>query len=171
MKFDQNHRYKVKHIHSRLVTATRVRALSAAKMNLMQGDPRVPPATKSGLSRDLPPIPIPIPFTTNPSVVHGARPVFADVRTATLTLDPSAIEPLITRRTKAIIPVHFAGVGCETDRSWRSGASTTSRSLKTTHPVSSGPARVVRSGGSDPCRSAWFDSRSTTPSPKAARCL
>lgn len=39
----------------------------------------------------------------------GARPVFADVLEDTLNIDPQQIEPLITRKTKAIIPVHFAG--------------------------------------------------------------
>ncbi|MDI6694117.1 MAG: DegT/DnrJ/EryC1/StrS family aminotransferase [Anaerolineales bacterium] len=39
----------------------------------------------------------------------GARPVFADVIEDTLNIDPQQIEPLITRKTKAIIPVHFAG--------------------------------------------------------------
>ena len=51
--------------------------------------------------------------TVNAFVLRGARPVFADVRPDTLNLDETRIEPLITRRTKAIVPVHYAGVGCE----------------------------------------------------------
>ena len=45
--------------------------------------------------------------------IHGARPVFIDVRRDTLNLDESLLERLITPRTKAIVPVHYAGVGCE----------------------------------------------------------
>jgi dTDP-4-amino-4,6-dideoxygalactose transaminase len=51
--------------------------------------------------------------TVNAFVLRGARPVFADVRPDTLNLDETRIEPLITQRTKAIVPVHYAGVGCE----------------------------------------------------------
>ena len=53
--------------------------------------------------------------TATAFVMHGARPVFADVRPDTLNLDESALEPLITPRTRAIVPVHYAGVGCEMD--------------------------------------------------------
>ncbi len=51
--------------------------------------------------------------TANAFVLRGARPVFADVRPDTLNLDESRLEALITERTKAIVPVHYAGVGCE----------------------------------------------------------
>ena len=51
--------------------------------------------------------------TVNAFVLRGARPVFADVRPDTLNLDETRIESLITQRTKAIVPVHYAGVGCE----------------------------------------------------------
>ena len=54
--------------------------------------------------------------TANAFVLRGARPVFADIRADTLNLDESRLERLITRRTKAIVPVHYAGVGCEMDR-------------------------------------------------------
>jgi dTDP-4-amino-4,6-dideoxygalactose transaminase len=53
--------------------------------------------------------------TINAFVLRGARPVFADVRPDTLNLDESKLEALITPRTKAIVPVHYAGVGCEMD--------------------------------------------------------
>jgi dTDP-4-amino-4,6-dideoxygalactose transaminase len=53
--------------------------------------------------------------TVNAFVIRGARPVFADVRPDTLNLDESRLEALITPRTKAVIPVHYAGVGCEMD--------------------------------------------------------
>jgi dTDP-4-amino-4,6-dideoxygalactose transaminase len=53
--------------------------------------------------------------TVNAFVLRGARPVFADIRSDTLNLDESKLERLITPRTKAIVPVHYAGVACEMD--------------------------------------------------------
>ena len=53
--------------------------------------------------------------TANAFVVRGARPVFCDIRQDTLNLDETKLEALITERTKAIVPVHYAGVGCEMD--------------------------------------------------------
>lgn len=53
--------------------------------------------------------------SVNAFVVRGAHPVFIDVRPDTLNLDESKLEGLITSRTKAILPVHYAGVGCEMD--------------------------------------------------------
>jgi dTDP-4-amino-4,6-dideoxygalactose transaminase len=53
--------------------------------------------------------------TANAFVLRGARPVFVDVRPDTLNLDERLIERAITPRTKAIVPVHYAGVGCEMD--------------------------------------------------------
>jgi dTDP-4-amino-4,6-dideoxygalactose transaminase len=51
--------------------------------------------------------------TANAFALRGARPVFCDIRPDTLNLDESKIEQLISPRTKAIIAVHYAGVGCE----------------------------------------------------------
>src|SRR5467141_3412034 len=51
--------------------------------------------------------------TINAFVLRGARPVFVDIRPDTLNLDERLIEPAITPRTKAIVPMHYAGVGCE----------------------------------------------------------
>src|SRR5437764_4678483 len=51
----------------------------------------------------------------NAFVLRGATPVFADVRADTLNLDETKLEGLITPRTKAIVVVHYAGVGCEMD--------------------------------------------------------
>jgi dTDP-4-amino-4,6-dideoxygalactose transaminase len=48
-------------------------------------------------------------------VLRGAKPVFVDVHPDTLNLDESKLEAAITSRTKAIVPVHYAGVGCEMD--------------------------------------------------------
>ncbi|MFL5802213.1 MAG: dTDP-4-amino-4,6-dideoxygalactose transaminase [Roseiflexaceae bacterium] len=53
--------------------------------------------------------------TVNAFVLRGARPVFCDIRPDTLNLDEAQIEQLITAHTKAIVPVHYAGVGCEMD--------------------------------------------------------
>jgi dTDP-4-amino-4,6-dideoxygalactose transaminase len=53
--------------------------------------------------------------TVNAFVLRGAKPIFADVRADTLNLDENQLESLITPRTKVIVPVHYAGVGCEMD--------------------------------------------------------
>ncbi|HEY8600372.1 MAG TPA: dTDP-4-amino-4,6-dideoxygalactose transaminase [Thermomicrobiales bacterium] len=53
--------------------------------------------------------------TINAFALRGAQPVFADIRPDTLNLDEALLEQLVTPRTKAIIPVHYAGVGCEMD--------------------------------------------------------
>jgi len=53
--------------------------------------------------------------TINAFVLRGARPVFCDIRTDTLNIDEKKLESLITSRTKAIVAVHYAGVGCEMD--------------------------------------------------------
>lgn len=53
--------------------------------------------------------------TANAFALRGAKPVFIDIRPDTLNMDERLIEPLINERTKAIVPVHYAGVGCEMD--------------------------------------------------------
>ncbi len=53
--------------------------------------------------------------TVNAYVLRGAKPVFADIRPDTLNIDERRLAPLITPRTKAIVVVHYAGVGCEMD--------------------------------------------------------
>jgi dTDP-4-amino-4,6-dideoxygalactose transaminase len=53
--------------------------------------------------------------TANAFVLRGATPVFVDIRPDTLNLNENLIEQAITSRTKAIIPVHYAGVACEMD--------------------------------------------------------
>jgi dTDP-4-amino-4,6-dideoxygalactose transaminase len=52
----------------------------------------------------------------NAFVLRGARPVFADVRPDTLNLDEEALGDRLTGRTRAVVAVHYAGVGCEMDR-------------------------------------------------------
>jgi dTDP-4-amino-4,6-dideoxygalactose transaminase len=53
--------------------------------------------------------------TANAFVLRGARPVFVDIRKDTLGIDESLISQAITPKTKAIVVVHYAGVGCEMD--------------------------------------------------------
>lgn len=53
--------------------------------------------------------------TANAFALRGAVPVFVDIREDTLNLDESRIEAAITPRTRAIVPVHYAGVGCDMD--------------------------------------------------------
>jgi dTDP-4-amino-4,6-dideoxygalactose transaminase len=53
--------------------------------------------------------------TANAFVLRGARPVFVDVRPDTLNIDERLIEQAITPRTRAIFPIHYAGVACEMD--------------------------------------------------------
>ncbi len=53
--------------------------------------------------------------TANAFVLRGATPVFVDIRPDTMNIDETRIEAAITDRTRAIVPVHYAGVGCEMD--------------------------------------------------------
>ena len=53
--------------------------------------------------------------TANAVVLTGATPVFVDIRPDTMNLDETKIEAAITDRTRAIMPVHYAGVACEMD--------------------------------------------------------
>ena len=55
------------------------------------------------------------PSTANAFVLRGARPVFIDCRRDTLNLDESLLSGLISRRTKAVVAMHYGGVGCEMD--------------------------------------------------------
>ncbi|MBX9903514.1 MAG: dTDP-4-amino-4,6-dideoxygalactose transaminase [Burkholderiales bacterium] len=54
--------------------------------------------------------------TANAFVLRGAVPVFVDIRPDTLNLDEKLIEAAITAKTRAIVPVHYAGVACEMDQ-------------------------------------------------------
>ena len=53
--------------------------------------------------------------TANAFVLRGATPVFVDIRPDTLNIDETKIEAAITPKTKAIVPVHYAGVACDMD--------------------------------------------------------
>lgn len=54
--------------------------------------------------------------TANAFVLRGAKIVFVDIRPDTMNINEKLIEEAITRRTKAIVPVHYAGVSCEMDK-------------------------------------------------------
>ena len=51
--------------------------------------------------------------TANPFVLRGAVPVFVDIRSDTLNIDEKKIEQAITKKTRAIVVVHYAGIACE----------------------------------------------------------
>lgn len=53
--------------------------------------------------------------TADAFVLRGAVPVFVDIRPDTMNMDETKIEEAVTERTKAIVPVHYAGVSCEMD--------------------------------------------------------
>lgn len=53
--------------------------------------------------------------TADAFVLRGATPVFVDIRPDTMNIDETLIEDAITSKTKAIVPMHYAGVGCEMD--------------------------------------------------------
>ncbi|HYG65826.1 MAG TPA: dTDP-4-amino-4,6-dideoxygalactose transaminase [Thermoanaerobaculia bacterium] len=53
--------------------------------------------------------------TVNAFVLRGATPVFADIRPDTLNLDESRFAELVTPRTRAVVPVHYAGIACDMD--------------------------------------------------------
>jgi dTDP-4-amino-4,6-dideoxygalactose transaminase len=53
--------------------------------------------------------------TANAFLLFGAKPVFCDIRQDTFNMDENKLERLISKRTKAIVPVHYAGIGCEMD--------------------------------------------------------
>lgn len=54
--------------------------------------------------------------TADAFVLRGAKAVFVDIRPDTMNLDENLIEAAVTERTKAIVPVHYAGVACEMDK-------------------------------------------------------
>lgn len=54
--------------------------------------------------------------TADAFVLHGAKIVFVDIRPDTMNIDENLIENAITNKTRAIVPVHYAGVGCEMDK-------------------------------------------------------
>ena len=76
--------------------------MAALLMNLNPGDEIIMPSYT-------------FPSTANAFALRGAIPVFVDIRPDTLNLNENLIESAITSKTKAIVPVHYAGVSCEMD--------------------------------------------------------
>jgi dTDP-4-amino-4,6-dideoxygalactose transaminase len=76
--------------------------MSALLLNLHSGDEAIVPSFTFA-------------STANAFALRGARIVFADIKRDTLNLDETQLESLITPQTKAIVVVHYAGVGCEMD--------------------------------------------------------
>ncbi len=74
--------------------------MSALLINIKQGDEVIMPSFT-------------FVSTANAFVLYGGVPVFVDIRNDTLNLDETKVEEAITSKTKAIVPVHYAGVGCE----------------------------------------------------------
>ena len=83
-------------------SCTHAMEMAALLLNIALGDEVILPAFT-------------FPSTANAFVLRGAKPLFVDIRTDTLNIDESQIEPRITARTKAIFLVHYAGVGCDMD--------------------------------------------------------
>jgi len=75
----------------------------------------------TGLKKGDEAITSPITFvaTPNAAIYVGAKPVFADIDYDTVNIDPGQIEKRITRNTKVILPVHFAGLPCDMERIYR----------------------------------------------------
>lgn len=87
-----------------LLTTSCTHALEVAAilLNLVPGDEVIVPSFT-------------FPSTALAFVMHGATVVFADCRSDTMNIDASQLEQLITPKTKAIVPVHYAGVACDMD--------------------------------------------------------
>lgn len=83
-------------------SCTHALEMAAILLNLKQGDEVIVPSYT-------------FVSTVLAFVMHGARPVFADIRPDTLNIDETKLEELITPNTKAIVIVHYAGVACEMD--------------------------------------------------------
>lgn len=84
-------------------SATHALELAALLIGLKPGDEVIMPSYT-------------FPSTANAVMLTGARPVFAEIKEETLNIDPVDIEKRITGKTRAIIPVHYAGIACEIDR-------------------------------------------------------
>jgi len=86
-----------------MTSCTHALELSALLLNIQPGDEVIIPSFT-------------FVSTVNAFVLRGAKPVFVDIRPDTLNMDESLIQSKITSETKAIVPVHYAGVGCEMDK-------------------------------------------------------
>ncbi|TMD98249.1 MAG: dTDP-4-amino-4,6-dideoxygalactose transaminase [Chloroflexi bacterium] len=81
-------------------SGTHALELAALLLDVAPGDEVVVPAFS-------------FPSTASAFALRGARPVFCDIRPDTLNLDEARLEALLGGRTRAVVPVHYAGIGCE----------------------------------------------------------
>jgi len=81
-------------------SATHALEMAAELLDLKEGDEVIMPSFTFS-------------STANAVLKEGARPVFAEIKADTFNLDPVDFEAKITTRTKAVIPVHYAGISCE----------------------------------------------------------
>jgi dTDP-4-amino-4,6-dideoxygalactose transaminase len=84
-------------------SCTHALEMAALLLKIEQGDEVIVPAFT-------------FPSTINAFVLRGASPVFVDIRPDTLNVDEREVERHVTARTKALVPVHYAGIACEMDR-------------------------------------------------------
>ena len=92
--------------------------LNAKQVNLMvNGHQALDVAVKGlGLSGEVITTPFTFASTTHALTLNGIKPVFCDIRESDLTMDPDQIEPLITEKTSAIMPVHVYGHPCDVEK-------------------------------------------------------
>ena len=92
--------------------------LGAKQVNLMvNGHQALDVAVKGlGLSGEVITTPFTFASTTHALTLNGIKPVFCDIRESDLTMDPDKIEPLITEKTSAIVPVHVYGHACDVEK-------------------------------------------------------
>lgn len=83
--------------------------------------------------------------TADAFVLRGARAVFVDIRPDTMNIDENLIEQAVTDRTRAIVPVHYAGVACEMDKIMEIAKSTAFSLWRTRHRESMPLTREDRS--------------------------
>ena len=83
-------------------SCTHALEMAALLINIKEGDEVIMPSYT-------------FPSTANAFILRGAQIVFVDIRPDTMNMDESLIEQAITEKTRAIVPVHYAGVGCEMD--------------------------------------------------------
>jgi dTDP-4-amino-4,6-dideoxygalactose transaminase len=84
-------------------SATHALEMAAQLLDLKEGDEVIMPSFSFS-------------STANSVIKEGARPVFAEIKADTFNLDPADFETKITKKTKAVIPVHYAGISCEMDK-------------------------------------------------------
>jgi dTDP-4-amino-4,6-dideoxygalactose transaminase len=103
---DKCHDWMKKHLHAKEVllthSCTAALEMAAILADIQPGDEVIMPSYT-------------FVSTANAFALRGAVPVWCDIRPDTLNIDESKIEELVTDKTKAIIPVHYAGVGCAMD--------------------------------------------------------